>query len=148
MPWLSVMFAWDNFSPGLKHFYYSFVIATVDLLIFFWNKCWIQDMVVRFIQKKKKKNLAAEHWNEPSELLAPLTNQMKNCKTSHHPDWKQSMHLFSHPLAEPLWHIKSYSSYNLIWVISLDQPSKQVNRPTEVWREQQNIVADVIKYFL
>lgn len=39
------------------------------------------------------------------------------------------------PIGSTLAH-KSYSSNNLIWVISLDQSSKQANRPTEVWTEQ------------
>lgn len=60
---------------------------------------------------------------------------MKYWKTFYWSDWKLctlSWFSIGGTLAD-----KSYSSNNLIWVISLDQSSKQANRPAEIWTEHQ-----------
>lgn len=70
------------------------------------------------------------HWalctyNRPDEILENfLLTRLK------------AMHAFirASPLGA-LWHIKAILLTTLIWVISLVQPFKQANRPTEVWTE-------------
>lgn len=113
-----------------------------------WNVCLDQDTFRKLHDCKAKPYIFLHNiclrtfhcyrrvkWN-PDWASGTSNRPDKTLETFLCSNWKQCMHICSCiPTGGTLAH-ESYSSNSLIWVISLDQSSKQANRPTEVCREQ------------